>query len=373
LAVASKHERDARAYILPVQRPSRTLRYISHSRVKRMLQCRTSVLESGPGQLTAYRYFVYGMTLQSEIPLALPKQGHGELGQIDLRIAPASHFSEAARSLPLHPDSESFYQTRFLPDGSTYVRWDGVGEFMISPDGRQITGRQNDEAHEESFQVYLLGQALSYALVKQGFEPLHATAIVVNGEAAVLLGNSGFGKSSLAACFLDAGHRLLTDDLLILRPGSRGVLAYPGPPRIKLFPKLARRFHHEAACGVAMNLESKKLILPLDHTQSMLDPVPIKGIYALLPPRATARQHAIRISVLPPRESFIALVKNTFNYRIVTPARLQRQFEAATRVVSAMPVKKVAYPRILARLPDVRDALLADMNSTDDRQAACGY
>ena len=103
--------------------------------------------------------FRYGITLQSEIPLALPEQGHGDLGQIELRIAPASCFSEAARSLHLHPDSESFYQTRFLRDGSTYVRWEGVGEFLISPDGRRITGRQCAEAHEESFQVYLLGQA----------------------------------------------------------------------------------------------------------------------------------------------------------------------------------------------------------------------
>jgi len=135
---------------------------------------------SHPGPTSAYRYFVYGLTLHSEIPLALPEQGHGDLGQVELRIAPASSFSQAARSLHRHPDSESFYQTGFMRDGSTYVRWKGVGEFLISPDGRRINGRQCAEAHEESFQVYLLGQALSYALVKLGFEPLHATAIVVN-------------------------------------------------------------------------------------------------------------------------------------------------------------------------------------------------
>ena len=325
-----------------------------------------------PGPPSAYRYFVYGITLHSEIPLALPEQGHGGLGQIELRIAPASCCSEASRSLHLHPDSESFYQTRFLQDGSTYVRWEGVGEFLISPDGRRITGRRCAETREESFEVYLLGQALSYALVKLGFEPLHATAMVVNGEAAVLLGSSGFGKSSLAACFLEAGHHLLTDDLLILLPSGRGIMAYPGPPRIKLFSKLARRFLHEASSGAAMNLESKKLILPLHHAQSFREPVPLRGIYALLPPRSSSRRHAVVISVLPPRESFIALVKNTFNYRIVDPARLQRQFDAAARVVSVLPVKKVSYPRILARLPVVRDALLADLNSAGDWQAACG-
>ena len=56
----------------------------------------------------------------------------------------------------------------------------------------------------------------------------------------------------------------------------------------------------------------------------------------------------------------------------MTPARLERQFDAATRVVSVMRVKKVAYPRILARLPEVRDALLADMNPAPDRQTVCG-
>jgi hypothetical protein len=56
---------------------------------------------SHPGPPSAYRYFVYGITLHSEIPLALPEQGHGDLGQIELRIAPTSCFSEAARSLPL--------------------------------------------------------------------------------------------------------------------------------------------------------------------------------------------------------------------------------------------------------------------------------
>ena len=207
-----------------------------------------------------------------------------------------------------------------------------MGEFLISPDGRQITGRQYDEAHEESFQVYLLGQALSYALVKQGFEPLHATAIVVDGTAAVLLGNSGFGKSSLAACFLDAGHRLLTDDLLILRPTSRGIMAYPGPPRIKLFPKLARRFRHEAARGIAMNLESKKLILPLGHAQSVQTRFRSRGFTHCFRPRPPLAGQAIRLTALPPRESFHRPGKEHIQLRIVNPARLERQFDAATGV-----------------------------------------
>ena len=52
-------------------------------------------------------------------------------------------------------------------------------------------------------------------------------------QAVAFLGDNAFGKSSLAACFLAAGARLLTDDLLVLHESSDRVLAYPGPPRIK--------------------------------------------------------------------------------------------------------------------------------------------
>jgi hypothetical protein len=341
-----------------------------------MLQRQQTAFAAPPDDLptwkavSAYCYFVYGMTLHSEISLALPEQGNGGLGQIELRIAPASYFSAAARKLSRHPDSDSFYQSISLPDGSTYVRWQGVGEFLISPDGGQITGRRHNQAHAESFQVYLLGQALSYALVKRGFEPLHATAVVVNGSAAVLLGDSGFGKSSLAACFLEAGHQLLTDDLLVLRPCGGGFMAYPGPARIKLFPRQARRFLPGEASGVAMNAGTKKLILPLDSTRSISQPVPLSAIYSLLPPGSKAHSQRVRIAALPPRQSFLALVRNTFNYRIVNPGRLERQFEEASRLAGTMSVRKVSYPRVLSRISALRDALLADLESIATRQAA---
>jgi len=337
-------------------------------RLKTVLAAPSDAVPGKP--VSVRRYFVYGMTLHSEIALSLPEQGYGGLGQIELRIAPASYFSAAARGLARHPDSDSFYQSISLRDGSTYVRWQGVGEFLISADGGRIVGRRHNRAHAESFQVYLLGQALSYALVKRGFEPLHATGIVVNGAAAILLGNSGFGKSSLAACFLEAGHQLLTDDLLVLRPSAGGFMAYPGPPRIKLFPRQARRFLPEETSDIAFNSGTKKLILPLDATRSASGPVPLRAIYALLPPGSRTRSHEVRIAALPPRQSFLALVRNTFNYRIVNPARLERQFEEASRLAGMVSVRKVSYPRVLSRISALRDALLADLDCIAAEQAA---
>src|SRR5438445_232581 len=293
----------------------------------------------------AYQYGVYGIFLRSEIPLPLPEHPDSALAEIDLRTAPAGWFADVTRDAEIHEFDSSWYQYARLQDRSSYARWGDVGEFLVSSDGKTIVCRQSNQASGESFRVYLLGQALSFALVKQGFEPLHATTVVVNGAAVVFLGDGGFGKSSLAACFLAAGHRILTDDLLILGETSKGILTYPGPDRIKLFPRVVRKFLGEAASGVTMNPFTRKLIVLLSCRHVCMRSVPLRAMYA----------------IDAPREAFFELVKNTFNYRIVDGERLERQFIATERLVGAASVQKLSYPRTLDRLTAVCDAILCDL------------
>jgi hypothetical protein len=309
-----------------------------------------------------YRYGVYGIDVQSDTPLPLPDYAHGRLAHVECRSAPASVFAAAMHGIDFDRRSDAWYRFAFLRDGSTYVRWDSVGEFLVASDGRRITCRRAEESSLESFQVYMLGQALSFALIKQRFEPLHATVVVVDDEAVAFLGSNASGKSSLAACFLEAGYRLLTDDLLILQASSDRILAYPGPPRIKLFPTIADRFLGRTADPVHMNADTNKLILPIDEHRSCASPVALKAIYSLAAPRDTRRTCNVSIETLSPREAFVELVKSTFNRRLVTPERLERQFSMMASLADVIPVKKLAYPRAIDRLPDIRRLVLADLD-----------
>ena len=321
----------------------------------------------------AYRYCVYGVRVLSDMRLNLPDHPDGQLAKVRVRLAPASYFQKLLQGVDFEPLSDSWYRFARLPDASSYARWEGVGEFAVSGDGRRITCRPDKRASMESFQVYLLGQALSFALVKSGFEPLHATTVVVGGEGIVFLGDSGLGKSTLAACFLDAGHRMLTDDLLLLHHTARRVVAYPGPPRIKLLPRIARKYMRDAAAGVRMNLDTEKLIVPLEHARRCATPVPVKAIYVIAPPLKNDRTPTIRIEPLTARDGFLKLVENTFNYRVIDPHRLSRQFAAASCLVDAMPVRRLSYPRVLRQLPEVRDAILRDLDSGTRAEVACAY
>jgi hypothetical protein len=304
-----------------------------------------------------YRYSVYGIEVLSDTPLALTPCTGGGLATVAFRSAAEPDFLTAVETADFDSRSESWYRYAWLPDGSAYVRWEAVGEFLVAANGGCIRWRRFDESSIESFQVYLLGQALSFALVKQRLEPLHATVVTVDDRAVAFLGNSGAGKSTLAACFLEAGHRLVTDDLLLLHEESGRLLAYPGPPRLKLFPEIAGRFFPQIADGVAMNVDTEKLILGLDARLKETAPVALAAIYSLTTPDDDSATEGVHVEEFSRREAFFELVKSTFNRHLVSAERLARQFDAATRLSDLVPIARLRYPRSLDRLAEARESI----------------
>jgi hypothetical protein len=190
-------------------------------------------------RIPKYRHAVYGVSVQSSFFLNYPKQPASRFdSHFSIQIVRGSSLNRLLNGTVTNRQNGSEYF--FLPDGSIYLRWPDLAEFLVSPDGREITCCPGAGVPASSWQTYLLGQVLSFALVKGGIEPLHATVVVVNGSAVGFLGSSGQGKSTLAAAFLQTGHRLLTDDLLVLRERQGVFWAYSGPNRLKLFPDQAR-------------------------------------------------------------------------------------------------------------------------------------
>ncbi|HUF90889.1 MAG TPA: hypothetical protein VMR23_00835 [Candidatus Limnocylindria bacterium] len=250
-----------------------------------------------------------------------------------------------------------------LAGGGWYLRWSNLVECLLSADARQIAYRPLPGGAAAAMETYLLGHVLSYVLLQHGEEPLHATAIVAGGGAVALMGDSGYGKSTLAAEFLRAGHRLLTDDLLVVRRDGAGFSAFPGPPRLKLFPPVAHALLGECASGAPMNALTSKLVIPLGRAGDPPPaPVSLAAMYVLVPPGPRPAR-AITIRRLSSRRAFVELSRATFNAMNVDRARLERQFALATALACGVPVSTLTYPRALARLPAVREAILADLAS----------
>jgi hypothetical protein len=300
-----------------------------------------------------YSYSLYGKNLRSEFALHLPPQAGGPC---DVEIAHSETSLDPGLPLRLSPGGTGYVE---LEDRSLFLQWRDIFEFMISPDGSLISSYALSAPQESVLETLVLGPVISFALLKLGIEQIHATAVVIDGEAVAFVGESTFGKSTLAASFVQAGCKLLTDDLLVVTRSDGRVWAQPGPQRIKLFPETAREVLGYSDENVERNPLTPKLLIPLDAQSFQQTAVPLKTVYVLNVPNSTSTRITIR--TMSQRNACINLLRNNYNTVIMDSARVQEPFALATSIATTVPVKTLSYARDFATLAEVRDAVLEDV------------
>ena len=306
-------------------------------------------------------YRVCGIPIRVEIPLTFAQSPVVDRPEIKFFVPLPDIFDEMAATVSTS-DADGWYQHIRCADGSDYLRWPDQFEFLVSPAGDLVACRLLAGASLESFETYTLGHALSYAILKRGYEPLHATAVVAHGRAVGLLGGSGMGKSTLAAACVQVGHRILTDDMLVIRDADGRMVGCSGPPRIKLFPHVARALLPELALGAPMNPFTEKLIIPLGPDQSHEGEVPLSSFCVL--EAADDTRTSVRAEPMSRADALLGLLRATFNRRVRNPARLRRQFSLARALATRIRVSRVIYPRTLDDIDRVREAILATIDGT---------
>ena len=136
-------------------------------------------------------YSLYGMCFTSQWRLPYAEAPEDMRREVRLVEDSPQFFAGAALEAGWPPASADWFHQGPLGDGSVYLRWNRHFEFVVSPDGDRIAGRSLSPTSAEAFHEYLLGQVLSYALLKRGTDPLHGTTVVVDGEAIAFLGDCG--------------------------------------------------------------------------------------------------------------------------------------------------------------------------------------
>jgi hypothetical protein len=82
-------------------------------------------------------------------------------------------------------------------------------------------------------ELRLFGVPTAICAFAAGDVAMHASAVEVGGHGVVLAGPSMYGKTTLAAAFAAAGHRLLTEDTTRISAGETP-LVFPGPAAVRL-------------------------------------------------------------------------------------------------------------------------------------------
>src|SRR5665213_114001 len=181
-----------------------------------------------------YSYTAYGLSMWSAF--ALPELLESPSGSavpcapdVSVAFAPV----DRARPRGVAEDAPVWATPRVA-----FLDYPGAGAFLIR-DGRQIVIDPLPGADPRIVRLFLLGPALALLLHQRNFLVLHASAVMIGGQAVAFVGAKGMGKSTMAAAFHAAGYPLVADDLVAVDTSCATPMAYPGFPQLKLFPESA--------------------------------------------------------------------------------------------------------------------------------------
>ncbi|MGN6586621.1 MAG: hypothetical protein ACTHKT_04000 [Solirubrobacterales bacterium] len=190
-------------------------------------------------------YTVFGLGLRSSFPLPRLAAGEATLPVLELDLVSGEElerwWSGAA--------SPSAWRGRLRDGAELSIAWGRDGDLLF---GYGSEARYLLEAGGErmlcaatridslGWQRVLLSRVLPVVAIARGYEALHAAAVETPAGVVAISGASGAGKSTLAAELLRRGHRLFSDDVLVIGSDGERVLAHPGGPHLSLDPGCER-------------------------------------------------------------------------------------------------------------------------------------
>jgi hypothetical protein len=237
--------------------------------------------------------------------------------------------------------------------GDYHLAFDVSVAFLVS--GRDVTWSADASIPPQTLRHLLLDQVLPLAMSGQGAFVLHGSAVSIGGRAALFVGESGRGKSTLAAWLAANGHVALADDCLRIEEREGGVFVAPAYPSLRVWPDTARHVCHDAAATLTQVAHySRKLRMDVANAGDA--PVPVERIYLLR--AARGRDPEIDRSIAA---SIVDLVSFVFRIDVTRRDILARDFSTASRLVEGSLVRYLDVPRSLDALPRVAQLIRADM------------
>jgi hypothetical protein len=133
---------------------------------------------------------------------------------------------------PPRPDNP--FHGRLLEAGDALAFWaSDAGWYLVDAARGRIAVPGDASAMTLTAEIRLFGVPSSLVALDRGDVAIHAASVEIDGLSVLLSGPSRHGKTTLAAAFAAAGHRVLTEDMTRCAIGAHPAI-YPGPAVMRL-------------------------------------------------------------------------------------------------------------------------------------------
>lgn len=291
-------------------------------------------------------YRAFDLTIHSEIPLPelvlLPDEG---------TLTPDIHVVRSVLGFP--PLEQTAIHRRGVmarsgsaPDGSIYLRWEGIAGFRAVDGHTLYVDSYTDEPGLLS--LFAISEALGCILFQRGLLLLHASSVQVGEEAFCFMGEPGAGKSTTASAFVKHGAKLLSDDLTAITFDTNNQpYILPAYPQLKIWENTVQglNFDPESLSPISEGI-NKYALIPNEGFSDK--PIPLTRISFLHKARnRPAFQKAQRI------EAPVELVRHfPLATHLLAGRALQRHFTQSIWCATAAEIGRMRRPKNFAALEE---------------------
>jgi hypothetical protein len=253
------------------------------------------------------RHFAYGLTIDSDLDLGLPVTDVAGVADVVVRQWPGDPGPVLDG---LQPVEGSPSTSMAVCDRHFVVGFGDDAVVSIDASGTEVWWADLG-ADLPTLVHLLLDQVLPRVAARRGHLVLHGSSVANgSGDAIVVLGQSGRGKSTLAAGLVARGFVPLSDDCVVLHVDEQGATVVPSYPGHRLSRRSLDLIGWADDVGSSrVSRHSDKLRVAGDASPVMPEPARLKQLVVLLDPNDSRSVEG----PLGPAERAVALLQHSFH------------------------------------------------------------
>jgi len=207
---------------------------------------------------------------------------------------------------------------------------------------------------EAVLRTLILGPALALLLRQRGLLALHASSVAIRGEAVAFVGNTGWGKSTIAKAFHARGYPVVTDDLLAIDLDDGIAQVARSFPLIKLWPDAAAALGNDPVQFFTHHTDTEKLVHRLTQGFQM-DAIPLKCIYIL------GKGEQVGIHQLTTQDALVHIIAHCWGTSNLTERHYLEMFlKQCALLVNQVPIARLERPKDFEIMPQILEMILAN-------------
>ncbi len=298
-------------------------------------------------EMVGHSYRAFGLVFRSS--LALPFTALAAHRPPDVVVAAG----DVPAALPAPVADHETWQAE---PGMFLMRAPGLADVLVRR-GREIVVAPK-RASEAAIGSLLAGPVAAALLQQRGLTMLRAGAVALgHGGAALFLGGTALGKSSLVAALVARGHRMLADDLTALAWCRGELMALPAFPALRLWSDALAQLGWEGRVREPLTEDAKKHLVPLPEAFCGV-PVPVCRCYLL----GDGKDRETTLTPMAKRHAHFALLELRYRkfFEACAPSRAA-PFHAIAALARRVPVLRAERSLDGFPLAGLADAVSRDL------------